>query len=264
MDRRRHGQRLLLAAATPVLLFLLLPSLVIVPMALTRGRMIQFPPDWVSVHAFADYLGDPAWMASTVLSLRVALVAVAVGVACGGSAAVALHGRRFPGRSLIVGVIMAPVVVPLVVLALGDYLLFAPLRLIGSPLALGLAHGLLAAPYVFIATATSLAAGLDPVLVRSARSLGAPPLAVLRHVYWSAARPGVASGALLGFAVSFDEVVTALFLQGPGAVTLPVRMFTSIQYELTPTVAAASSVFLGLALLALLLQELGTHGRGLP
>lgn len=267
MDQPERGTRtsraVLLLAASPVLLFLLLPSLVIVPMALTRGQMLQFPPQWISVHAFADYLDDPNWVASTLLSVRIALLATFIGVLCGSTAAIALHRQRFFGRNVLVGLIMAPIVVPLVVLALGDYLLFAPLRLIGSWIAIGFAHGLLATPYVFISVQTSLVASLDPALVRSARSLGASPLSVLRHVYWPCIRPGVASGAVIGFAVSFDEVVTALFLQGPDAVTLPVRMFTSIQYELTPKIAATASLFLGLALLALALQALTGRGRAL-
>ncbi len=249
-------RRLLLLLCVLPLLFLLLPSLVIVPMALTRGQMIQFPPEWISVHSFGDYLADGNWVGSTLLSLRIAALAACLGAVCGGSAAIALHGRRFPGRSVVAGVIMAPIVVPLVVLALGDYLLFAPLRLVGSALAIELAHGLLATPYVFISAQTSLTASLDPALVRSARSLGAGFFSVLRHVYWPAVRPGVIAGSLLGFAVSFDEVVIALFLQGADTVTLPVRMFTAIQYELTPKIAAASSVFLAIALLVLLLQGL--------
>src|SRR5206468_1188953 len=103
-----------------------------------------------SVHAFTDYLEDRNWIASTLLSLRVAVQAALVGAVCGSTAAIALHGRRFPGHSLLAGVITAPIVVPLVVIALGDYVLLAPLHLIGSPVAIGLAHGLLATPYVFI------------------------------------------------------------------------------------------------------------------
>jgi putative spermidine/putrescine transport system permease protein len=94
--------------------------------------------------------------------------------------------------------------------------------------------------------------------VRSARSLGAGKLSVFRHVYWPAIRPGVLSGCILGFAVSFDEVVVALFLQGPSTVTLPVRMFTAIQFELTPKVAASASLFILLATLALVAQTLLT------
>jgi ABC-type spermidine/putrescine transport system permease subunit II len=262
MTRLNPGT-LLVLASVPILAFLALPSLVIVPMALTAGRLIQFPPAGFSVHSFVDYLSDPAWVASTLLSLKVAVFAVCVGGVAGSAAAIALHGRRFRGRSLVTGVILMPIVVPVVLLALGDYLLLAPLRLVGSWPALGLAHALLVTPYVFISVQTSLAVELNPALTRSARSLGAGGISVLRHVYWPAIRPGVLAGGILGFAVSFDEVVIALFLQGPTTVTLPVRMFTSIQYELSPKIAASASVFLGLAILALIAQRLSQRRRAL-
>jgi putative spermidine/putrescine transport system permease protein len=249
-----RGSAALVLASTPVLLFLVLPSLVIVPMALTAGNLLQFPPAGFSLHAFTEYLSDPAWRASTLLSFQVAALAVATGVLAGTGAAIALHGRRFPGRGLLVGLILAPIVVPAVLLALGDYLLLAPAGLVGAWWAIGLAHAMLVTPYVFIAVQSSLATGLDPALTRSARSLGAGTATILRHVYWPAIRPGVLAGAVLGFAVSFDEVVLALFLQGPATVTLPVRMFTSIQYELSPKIAAAASVFLGIAALVLAAQ----------
>ncbi len=252
----------LVLASTPVLVFLVLPSLVIVPMALTAGNLLQFPPAGLSLHAFADYLSDPGWRASTLLSLQVALLAVAAGVLAGSGAAIALHGRRFPGRGLLVGFILSPIVVPAILLALGDYLLLAPAGLVGAWWAIGLAHAMLVTPYVFIAVQTSLVVDLDPALARCARSLGAGMPTVLRHVYWPAIRPGVLAGAVLGFAVSFDEVVLALFLQGPSTVTLPVRMFTSIQYELSPKIAAAASVFLGLAALVLAAQAGLTRQRG--
>jgi putative spermidine/putrescine transport system permease protein len=264
MARPDRGCRLALTlACAPVLIFLLLPSMVIVPMALTRGQMIQFPPEWISLHSFADYLHDPQWFASTVVSLKVAGLAIALGGVCGTAAALALHARRFPGRGLVVAVILAPIVVPVVILALGGYLVLAPLRLSGTWTGIGLLHGILVTPYVFISVQTSLASGLNPVLVRSARSLGARPLAVLHHVVWPAIRPGIIAGSVLGFAVSFDEVVIALFLQGPAAVTLPVRMYTAIQFELTPKVAASASLLLALSVLVLIAQRLTTR-RGTP
>jgi len=262
--RAARGRLVLLIASAPVLLFLLLPSLIIVPMALTRGQLLQFPPEWISIKPFRDYLQDPNWMASTLLSAQVALLATAIAAVCGTAAAIGLHGRHFRGRGLVTGLIMSPIVVPVVVLALGHYLVFARLHLLGSALAIALAHGLLTTPYVFISVQTSLATQLDPALVRSARSLGARFGSVLRHVYWPAVRPGVAAGSLLAFAVSFDEVVLALFLQGPQTVTLPVRMFTAIQFELTPKIAAAASVFIALAVLGLLAQALGRRREARP
>jgi len=258
-DRFRVSALPLICA--PIFLFLLLPSLIIVPMALTKGQMIQFPPEWISLHAFSDYLSDPQWRASTLLSFKIAICAVVIGCIIGSSAAIALHERRFFGSSLIAGLIMAPIVVPIVVLALGDYILFAEFRLIGNWGVIALVHGLLATPFVFISVQTSLTAELNPALVRSARSLGAGRLAVLIHVYWPSIRPGVLAGAILGFAVSFDEVVVAFFLQGADSVTLPVRMYSAIQYELTPRIAASASLFLGIAVLALALQAVLSRGQ---
>ena len=259
---RLSGNALLLIASAPILLFLLLPSLIIIPMALSKSQMIQFPPEWISLHSFADYLGDREWVDSTLLSFQVAIVAVLIAAIAGGTAAVALHGRSFAGKGLLVGLIMTPIVIPVVVLALGDYLLFAELHFLGSWFSIAVAHGVLATPYVFISAQTSLTSDLNPALVRSARSLGARPYSVLYHVYWPAVRPGLLAGSMLGFAVSFDEVVLALFLQGANSITLPVRTFSAIQYELTPKIAASASLFIVLALVALGLQALAARKTG--
>jgi putative spermidine/putrescine transport system permease protein len=256
MARHNRLAALLFLACTPIVVFLLLPSLIIVPMALTKGELIQFPPEWISVHAFHDYLSDAQWMHSTLLSFQIAILAVVLGCIAGGAAAIALHDRRFPGKGLLTSIILAPIVVPLIVLALGEYLSLAWLHVIGSWVAIAVVHAVLVTPYVFISVQTALIADLNPALIRSARSLGAGRLAVFRHVYWPAIRPGVFSGAILGFAVSFDEVVIALFLQGPNTITLPVRMFTAIQFELTPKGAASASLFILLATLALIAQSL--------
>lgn len=258
MARHNSLATLLLAACTPIAIFLSLPSLIIVPMALTKGELIQFPPEWISVHAFRDYLLDTQWMHSTLLSFQIAILAMALGCIAGGAAAIALHNWRFPGKGLLTGIILAPIVVPLIVLALGEYLSLAWMHLIGNWVAIAVVHAVLVTPYVFISVQTALTADLNPVLVRSARSLGAGRLAVFRHVYWPAIRPGLLSGAMLGFTVSFDEVVIALFLQGPDTITLPVRMFTAIQFELTPKIAASASLFILLATLALIAQPLLT------
>jgi ABC-type spermidine/putrescine transport system permease subunit II len=255
------GRILLLAACMPILVFLVLPSLIIVPMALTKGDLIQFPPIWISVHSFTDYLGDPAWVDSTLLSFKVSMLAVTIGGLAGTTAAMAMHGRPFWGRNLVAGFIVSPIVVPAVVLALGDYLLLAPLQLVGNWIALAIVHAMHVTPYVFISVQTSLAVGLSTALVRSARSLGAGRLSVFRFVYWPAIRPGLLAGGVLGFAVSFDDVVLSLFLQGPTTITLPVRMFTAIEYDLTPKIAASASVFIALAVLGLVVQGLSARGR---
>ncbi|MGH7068830.1 MAG: ABC transporter permease [Acetobacteraceae bacterium] len=244
---------LLWIATVPLLLFLMLPALIVVPMALTAGHILQFPPIWISLHSFRDFFDDPLWVGSAIVSIKVAVLAVIIALAAGVSAAVALRGSNFVGKQAVVMIILAPLVVPLIVLAIADYLLFDEFDLLGSWVALGIVDGLLGTPYVFIATQASLV-GLRPALVRSAESLGAPPFAVLRHVYWPTLRPGVLSGMIFAFVASFDEVVIAFFLQTPTTTTLPVRMFNSIQYDMTPKLAAVSSLLLGLAVTILAAQ----------
>ncbi|MGH7119954.1 MAG: ABC transporter permease, partial [Acetobacteraceae bacterium] len=224
---------------------------------------IQFPPIWISVHSFTDYFNDPRWIDSTIISLKVSVLAVCIACVAGSTAAIGLHRKRFPGKGAVVGIILTPMVIPLVVLGLGDYLFFTYVQLGDRWVEIGLAYSVLVTPYVFVTVQAALS-GLNPLLVRSARSLGAGSISVLYHVHWPAIRPGVAAGAIFAFAVCFDEVVIALFLQSPDATTLPVRMFTAIQYDLTPQIAAVASLLLSLASLALLAQAFLTRQRLSP
>ncbi len=257
--RGQRGKRsrpfVLTLVCSPIFVFLALPTAVVIPMAFTPRRYLEFPPSGLSGHSFANLAKDEAWTSAALTSVKVAAIAVLIGLVMGASAAIALHGAKFRGKGLVVGVIVAPIVAPLIVLGLADYQFFARFQLVGTVLAIGLAHSVIATPYAYLTVEASLA-GLDPALVRSARSLGAGHLAVLRHVYLPAIRPGLLAGAAFAFAVSFDEAVIALFLQGPGATTLPVKMFTDIQYELSPKIAAVSSMLVGVATLVLLVQVL--------
>jgi putative spermidine/putrescine transport system permease protein len=247
------GGTLLLLACAPIFVYLLVPTLVVVPMALTPGSLLQFPPGGISLRPFRDLLGDRAWVAAGIVTLKVAALAVAIACVVATMAAVAMHSARFAGKGIVQGLIMVPIVAPLVVLALADYQFLAGFHLTGTWVGIGLAHSVLAVPYVFITIQASLT-GLDPALVRSARSLGAGHLPLFWHVYVPALRPGLMAGALFAFAASFDEAVIALFLQGPQATTLPVKMFTDIQYDLSPKIAAVSSLLVGLATLVFVAQ----------
>ena len=261
---RRPGLgALLLIGSTPLFLFLLAPTLIVTPMALTKSDIIEFPPVWISVHAFTDYLTDPEWMADTLVSLKIAVLATVVACLVGTSTALALHALKGPVRGVVSSLVMIPMMAPVIVLALGDYLAFARIGLSGAWPVIALAHSLMGAPYVVLAVQTSLA-GLNSALVKSARSLGAGDLGVLVHVYWPAIRPGLLAGAVFAFYGSFDEVILALFLQGPGVITLPVQMFSAIQYELTPKIAAVSTLLVLLAALALAGQSLLALSRGEP
>ena len=126
------GRWLLAAVCVPILLFLLVPILIIVPMALTKGDLLTFPPDGVSIRPFLDFFGDTQWVASTVTSLKVAILAMAVSCTAGGASAVALHRNSSRLKGTVATLILMPLMIPVVVLALGDYLFLARLQLIGA------------------------------------------------------------------------------------------------------------------------------------
>lgn len=247
------GHALLVIACLPIFVFLLGPILIIVPMSMTSGEILMFPPDGWSGHAFADLLRDSQWVASALTSFKVALLATVIAVTAGTGGALALHRNDVPARSFFSTLIMLPLLVPVVVLALADYLFSSTLNLGSNWVSIAFAHSVVVTPYVFVSVQTSLA-GLDPALHRAARSLGGTTTALLVDVYWPVIRTGMVGGAIFAFIGSFDEVVIALFLSGPNAVTLPVQMFTALQFDLTPKIAAVSTVLLAISFVALIVN----------
>jgi putative spermidine/putrescine transport system permease protein len=244
---------LLAIACLPIFVFLLGPILIIVPMAMTSGEILMFPPEGMSGHAFVDLFRDAQWVASAITSLKVALLATLIAVMAGTGGALALHRNAVPARGFLSTLIMLPLLVPVIVLALADYLFSSSLNLGASWTTIAFAHSVVVTPYVFVSVQTSLA-GLDPALHRAARSLGGTTSALFVEVYLPEIRTGMLGGAIFAFIGSFDEVVIALFLSGPNAVTLPVQMFTAIQFDLSPKIAAVSTVLLAVSFVALIVN----------
>ena len=250
--RRPTTGPLVLLLALPGLLFLLLPILAVVPMSFTAGQVVEFPPEEWGLAAYRALFADPRWGQAIVFSLKVSAVAVVLSVVAAGFAAIGLSRLHMRGEALVTAVILAPLAMPVVVLALGTFQFFIQIQINGTLAGIALAHAVLGVPYVFLTVRAALSK-LDMALVRSAMSLGAGTLDVLRWVYLPAILPALLSGALLVFVVSFDEVVVSLFLSGPGAVTLPVKLLTEVQFNLSPTIMAVSTLLLAVVVFALVL-----------
>ena len=241
--RRVAAPPLVLLLAMPALLFLVLPILPIIPMSFTAGHVVEFPPSAWGVNAYRELFADDGWRHAIVFSLKVSALAVFLSVLAAGLAAIGLPRLQTRGEGLIAAVILIPLAMPVVVLALGTFQFFIQLHLTGTLLGIALAHAVLGVPYVFLTVRAALSK-LDIALVRSAMSLGAGTWSVLRWVYLPAILPALVSGALLVFVVSFDEVVIALFISGPGAITFPVKLFTEVQFNLSPAIMAVSTLLL--------------------
>jgi putative spermidine/putrescine transport system permease protein len=152
-------------------------------------------------------------------------------------------------------VLISPMIVPVVLVAVGVFLFYAELGLASGYAGMILAHTALAAPFVVITVSASLA-GLDATLLRAASSLGASPRQAFFRVVLPLILPGVVSGALFAFVTSFDEVVVVLFLAGPEQVTLPRKMFTDIREEINPATTAVATLLFVLAVVLMAAMEM--------
>lgn len=232
------------AATVPValvLLFLALPIAVVVVLSFSSASYLTFPPPAFGVRWYRAYLGSEEWLSATVLSVCVAAAVVVLASVLGTLAAFGL--ARLPPvlRTIAAALILSPLIVPVIVVAIGIYYAFSRWGLVGTPVGLVLAHTCLAVPFVVTSVSASLA-GLDRRLEQAARSLGATPWGAFRQITLPLIRPGVLVGALFAFITSFDEVVVALFLSGSGAITLPRRMWDDLRFDIDPTIAAVSTL----------------------
>ena len=157
-------------------------------------------------------------------------------------------------KRFIMAVLVSPMIVPVVVLAVGAYFFFSKLGIANNLLGIVLVHAVLGMPFVVI-TVTATLGGFDMGLVRAARSLGASQWLAFRKVILPIVWPGVLSGALFAFATSFDEVVVVLFLGGPEQTTLPRQMWTGLREQLSPTILSAAFMLIVFAISMLLLLE---------
>lgn len=241
MDERRRV--LLKVFCTLVAVVLVAPILVVIPIAFTSSSTFQFPPPGLSFQWFQQLTSDPAWRDSFVLSLKVATVVVALATALGTMGAFALVRGRGAWRAPIAAFLTAPMIVPGVITAIGIYYVFLKWHLAGTFSGFVLAHTALAIPMVLIPVRASLQ-GFDRRLERASASLGAGPVATFCYVTLPLIAPGILTGALFAFLISWDEAIVSLFLSSPFSRTLPVQLYQSVTSNLTPTIAAASTVII--------------------
>ena len=227
--------------ALGALLYLLLPTLIIVFASFTAGEYITFPPQGLSLRWFVRLLALEEVRVSAWRSLLVASAATAGSVVLGVAAAFPLARSRFVGREALNAFLMSPLILPSLVYGLAA-LMF--LSAIGVPLSLPvliLSHVAIIVPYVLRTTMASLAL-LDPHLEEAARSLGANAWKTFLRVTLPNLLPGITTGAAFAFISSFDNLTVSLFLAGPRVETLPIRLFAMINFDLDPAAAAISAV----------------------
>ena len=244
-----------LMLASLVLLYLIFPILIIVPVSFSAARYLTFPPPGFSLRWYANFFGRSDWRGAAWLSVWVACSVTIFSCALGTPAAFGLVRGRFPGKRLINGFILSPIIVPGIIVAVGIYFIYARLGLIGNPYALILAHTCLAVPFVVINVSAALY-GFDDRLEHAAASLGATPWAIFWQITFPLIRPGILAGAVFALITSFDELLVALFVSGSSAITLPRLMWEELHQDIDPTIAAVSTLLITLTTLLLISLEL--------
>jgi putative spermidine/putrescine transport system permease protein len=226
---------------TLVMVFLVTPMFVIVPLSFTSGAILVYPlPGW-STRWYADFFTNPLWTQAVRNSLTIGIATMLLATTLGTAAALGLTMSRSRLKPVIFGLLVSPIVVPVVITAVAVFYFFSALGIAGTLGGMILAHTMVATPFVVITVSATLQ-GFDRNLARAAASLGASPAVVLRRVILPLIWPGLMSGALFAFATSFDELVMALFLASPELRTLPRQIFSGVSESISPTIAAAAVV----------------------
>lgn len=241
----------LYAVGALVLAFLIAPILVVVPMSFSASDFLEFPPRQFSLRWYADFFSSEEWVSALSRSFQAGVLTAVVSVPLGLAAAYGLQQHSSKLASFIRGALMAPMIAPVIVVAIGIFYLYAQLGLVNTLLGLVLAHSVLAVPFVLL-TMTSGLDQFDPNQEKVARTLGATRFTAFRTVTFPQIRPFVLASALFAFITSFDEVVIALFISRGNASTLPRKMFSSLRDELSPTISAISTLLIGMSLLVAL------------
>ncbi len=243
--------------AGSVFFFLMMPILVIIPLSFnsqpyftfTQG-MLSFEPGAYSLRWYSAILENPNWTLAIRNSFIIGFFATIVATSLGTVAAVGLASPNMPFKRVITALLLAPMIVPLIIIAAGMFFFYTRFNLVGTFPGLVIAHAALGVPFVIV-TVTATLVGFDRSLYNAGLSLGANPVRVFMDVVLPLIRPGVISGGLFAFVTSFDEVVLVLFLAGPEQRTIPRQMFSGLREQINPTILAVATllVFVSVGLL---------------
>ncbi len=256
-----HGRRLWLYGLSVIIMLLLVaPTLIVVPMSFSDSQYLEFPPETWSMRWYEHYFGSVAWMAATLTSLKAAVLTMIVATPVGVLAAYGLHSSKFRFGRLVFVLLLTPMMVPLILIAIGAFYVYVKLQVLHTLAGLVLAHTVLALPLVVIVTGSALQS-FDMNQELAARSLGAPRWKAFLTVTLPQIRFAVITSALLSFLTSFDEVVVAMFISGGDNATLTRNMFNALRDQIDPTIASISTIMIVITSLLMALAQLFGRSR---
>jgi putrescine transport system permease protein len=242
--------------------FLYLPIAILVINSFNASRLVTVWGGW-STRWYAELLNDSAMLDAAWVSLRIAFLSATAATVLGTLAAVALvRGGRFRGRVVFSGLVYAPLVMPEVITGLSLLLLFVAMNFDRGFWTVMLAHTTLTMCFVTIVVQSRLL-GFDRSLEEAAMDLGAPPLRTFLTVTLPLISPAVAAGWMLAFVLSLDDLVIASFTTGPGATTLPIRIYSEVRLGVKPQINAICTIMIALVALGVTVASLAAKRSAL-
>jgi len=245
-----------------VLAFLILPILVIIPLSFNAEPYFTFTSGMMSLDAdaystrwYEDIMNNKQWLHSAQNSLIIAFFATILATTLGTVAALGLSQSHMPYRGVIMGILISPMIVPVIISAAGMFFFYSKVGLTQSMIGLILAHSVLGTPFVVI-TVTATLSGFDHSLTRAAANLGANPTTTFFKVIMPLVTPGMISGGLFAFITSFDEVVVVFFLAGFEQRTIPRQMWAGIREQISPTILAVATLLVAFSVCLFFTMEI--------
>lgn len=255
-----HAFNLVLYGSIVLLVvFLLAPLLITAVTSVGTSQYLEFPPRGFSLQWYERFLRDDTWISAIRTSLQVAVLSTLIVTVLGTFGAIGLSRCRFRGKPLVQAFVISPLIVPLIVIATAEFLLFRRLGMLGTIPAMALGHAVVGLP-VMILIVSAAFSRFDVRLEQAAISLGATPLRASLRVTFPCISPAIAAGAIFTFLSSLDELMIPLFISTADTQTLSVRIWNSVVLQIEPTVAAVSTslivVAIALGAAAAVLQRL--------
>ena len=242
------GRNLLGSAVGSVLLYLIIPVVVVVAISFSAGNYLAFPPPGLSLRWYQTIVNDPEWVNAFWVTIKVGSISAAIATVLGVPAAFALVRHFIPAKSLVNALILCALVTPPIVTALSTYLFFVKLGFVNSVFWLACAQTVSGLPFVVINVAASLRSA-DQTLERAAIIHGAPPLWAIMRITLPIIMPGIVIGGIFAFVHSAHELLIAMFVLGGVGKPVSVKMWSDVQANTDPTIAAVSTLLIGVAVL---------------
>ncbi len=245
-----------------ILFFLIAPIIIIIPLSFNAGfylsfseKMLSLDPAGFSTQWYQDFWNDQKWTDGIKNSFFIAIFAAIISTTLGTIAALGLSRPEMPYRKLLMAILISPMIVPLIVSALGMYFFLVKIGLASTYTGIIISHAVLGTPFVVI-TVTATLAGFDQSLIRAGLNLGATPPTVFFKIIMPLILPGVISGALFAFITSFDEVVVINFVGTTVQQTIPQVMFRGLRENISPTILAVATILVAISVALLVTMEM--------